>query len=333
MKFYKIFNNGGNKMAVKKVYYYKASIKDNNTNELLHNNFKEIFDEIIADNILVEEEDGVTSIILDEGKSINGHRVDRITMDIISNDDNYFFTRIARSKDTKETFIRNIETNELEEVLDPQERAYKTLDICTYCLLDYHNGVVAYMEGQSAANISKFKLFIDNFSHGKYEMIIDNIASTESVRALLSPGSILNKINYEFRVPRVEILNGLGLSPKAIDALSDTDLTEAKLILKNDPRKPLSKVQNVINDIVDIFKSENQCGNHVSLVGKTPNTATQEYTYQYKNYSSSIDIPTTKIINGITVVLSIEEMAREAYQRIMSAYCSSKEHLENLANL
>ena len=320
-------------MAVKKVYYYKASIKDKNNNELLQNNFKEIFDEIIANNTLIEDEVGVNSFILDEGKSVNGHRVDRITMDIIRNEDDYFFTRIARSKDTKETLIRNIETNEIEEVLDPQERAYKTLDICTYCLLDYNNGVIAYMEGQSAANINKFKLFIDNFSHGRYEMIIDNIASTESVRALLSPGSVLNKINYEFRLPRVEILRGLGLSPQIIDALSDTDLTEAKLILKNEPRKPLSKVQHVIENIVNVFRSENQYGNNVSLVGKTPNTATQEYSYQYKNYSSSIDIPTTKIYNGITVVLTIEEMAEEAYQRIRAAYCSSREHLENLANL
>ena len=324
---------GERTVAIKKVYYYKASIKDKTTNELLQNNFKEIFDEIIANNTLIEDKGVFDSFILDKGKSVNGHRVDRITMDIIKNENDYFFTRIARSKDTKETLIRNIQTNEIEEVLDPQERAYKTLDICTYCLLDYNNGIIAYMEGQSAANINKLKLFIDNFSRGKYEMIIENISSTESVMALLSPGSILNKINYEFRVPRVEILKGLGLTDKAIDALSDTDLTEAKLILKNDPRKPLSKVQSVIENVVNVFRHESQYVNNVSLVGKTPNTATQEYSYQYKNYSSSIDIQTTKIFNGIAVVLSIEEMAEEAYQRIRAAYCTSKEHLENLANL
>lgn len=317
-------------MAIKKIYYYKIGILDKISNDKLDNNYKDLFDMVFGQYRL---DDGkYNPIILNQGEMVAGQRIDRITMDIISNDINYLFARVSRSKDNKESLIRNINTNEIEEVLNPDELTYKTLEAYTYFILDYTKGILAFVEGLQAPNVYCLANIIKNH-YDSHEMIIENIASRETVRALLQPGSVVSKINYDFRVPNPAILKGIGLSERTIDILTDADVTMAKLTIKNDPRKNITADNNIISILIKELRNSNRDDNKVTVVGKTKSSSLQEYGFEVKNYMTPIDIPTSRILDGQVIQLNLNEIADEYFTRMRSAYIGSIGVIQNLANL
>ncbi|NMF04361.1 hypothetical protein ACUH7Y_24860 [Clostridium beijerinckii] len=317
-------------MAIRKAYYYKINLINRINRASVNNNYKDIFDNIL--NGYLNNQNRYESIVLKEGELSDGQIIDRITLDIISNDRQYIFARVSKSKDNKENLIRNMATNEITEVLQPDELGFKTLETYTYFLLDYTIGVLSYIEGQKAASINEIKkIFGEN---DQYEMSIENIASTETIRALLTEGSTISKIYYDFRIPNPEILNGLGLPPRAVLALGDTAVTNARLIIKNDPRKDLTKDINVVRRLIESLRpDDNGDDAKATVIGKTPGTTQQEYGFELKNYSTPVDIPSTRVVEGEIVVLTLQELSEQYFARMRAAYVGSIETIRNLANL
>lgn len=313
-------------MAIKKAYYYNVKILDKITGIRTDNNYKNIFDDelnnYLNDNIY-------SPVILSEGEIVGGQRIDRITMDIISNDTNYLFARVSKSKDNKDNLIRNINTNEIQEVLAPGEISYKTLEAYTYFILDYTIGILSFIEGLQAPGVNCLKNIMDT----NKEIIIENIASEDTIRALVQPGSVLSKIHYDFRVPTPEILRGLGISERTIDILTDTDVTMAKLTIKNEPRRNLTNNFGIIGELVDELRNLNVNDNKVTLEGKTQNSTLQEYSYEVKNFMTPVDIPTSRTFDGEIVQLTLREIANEYFIRMRAAYIANIGVIRNLANL
>ncbi|MPN31163.1 hypothetical protein SDC9_178637 [bioreactor metagenome] len=165
------------------------------------------------------------------------------------------------------------------------------------------------------------------------EIIIENIASEDTVRALVQPGSVLSKIHYDFRVPTPEILRGLGISERTIDILTDTDVTMAKLTIKNEPRRNLTNNFGIIGELVDELRNLNVNDNKVTLEGKTQNSTLQEYSYEVKNFMTPVDIPTSRTFDGEIVQLTLREIANEYFIRMRAAYIANIGVIRNLANL
>lgn len=130
-------------MAIRKAYYYKINLINKVTRECNSNNYKNIFDGVLNEYVINNTE--YNSIVLKEGEVSDGQIIDRITLDIISNDQQYLFARVSKSKDNKENLIRNTETNEIMEILTPDELGFKTIETYTYFLLDYTVGVLSYI--------------------------------------------------------------------------------------------------------------------------------------------------------------------------------------------
>jgi len=314
-------------MAVRRVYYYKISIFDRYVNNDETINAHTIFNEIFTTNCV--NINGFDSLTLDVGE----HNVDRITMDILHRDGNYLFARVGKTKDINEALIRDIRTNEINTVVDVADNENKKLEIFTYFLLDYTTGVLAFIEGQAAPNVSNLTNIIYRYNDG-YLMNIENIVSNETVRTLLTPGSIISKLNYNFRVPAPEILEGLHLPRELIDVLTDADLTQARLVLRNDNRKHLTSEPTLIERLIDVVqRNPLDDGDEISLVGRTVNSSLQEFSFDIQNYSTTVDIPTTRVLDGVISTLTLEDVAEEAFVRMRSAYTTQKDNILNLGNI
>lgn len=315
-------------MAVRRAHYYKIGLINRVDGEILSDHYKNLIDNALE---LYLDGNNYFSIVLNNGELQDGQIIDRVTLDIISNDEQYLFARLSKSKDNKENLIRNMETNEIEELLDQDEIGIKTLETYTYLLLDYTLGVLSYIEGQQAASIHEIKkLFTEN---DQFEIDIQNIASTETVRALLSEGSTVARICYDFRVPTPEVLNGLGLPPRVIDVFGDTAITNARLILKNEPRRDIARGVELVSRLINSIRPVNETEPKATLIGKTPGTTQQEYGFELKNYSTPIDIPATRIEDGEIIVLNVHELSEEYFVRMRAAYIASIDTIRNLANI
>ena len=210
--------------------------------------------------------------------------------------------------------------------------AYKTLEAYTYFILDYNRGILSFVEGLQAPNVNCLNNIISNI-YGTHKLIIDNIASTDTVRALLQPGSVVNRINYDFRVPHPRVLRGLGLSERTIDLLTDSDVTMAKLTIRNLPRKGITGNLQVIEGLIDELREVNTEENKVTLIGRTRNSSQQEYGFEMKNYMTPIDIPTSRISEGEIIQLTLNEIADEYFARMRAAYIGNIETIQDLANM
>jgi len=159
-------------------------------------------------------------------------------------------------------------------------------------------------------------------------MIINimQIVDPERVDSLLKPGAVLSSIEYSFPIPSVEILRELKLSEFQIAALSETNAATGHLVIKAQPRMPLSKTREIISGVVEAFKGSAQ-EKQTLLRGKELNGKTQPYRFGDDYVTYQITLPTAKTESGNSIPLSIEEMVLAAREVIITTYKNNRSDL------
>lgn len=311
-------------MANKKVYYYTACIKEIATNRDVTNNMRDIFNRIF--NGVCVNNNGIRTMTLCQAKEC-------ISLDILFESENYLFARVGKAKDPSDAVIRDNATKRYEYVLTGEELENKTLEICTYFLLDYKCGIVGFILGKAAPSVQSL-INIVNENDENHFMSIENIASPESIRRLMTPGATIGKIKYTFRVPDVDILRELGLTREQIVALGETDVHEIDLTIRNKPWRNLTSDTGVIQKVIDSFAVLPELiKDSVSITGKTRNSSLQPYKYDEQDIVYSIDVPVEKFEDGLKRKLTVDEVADEVLHKLRSIYIENKPHLLRFANL
>lgn len=309
-------------MATKKAYYYIATINEVATNRDVTVSIKTIFENVFQHKCV--ENNGIKTMMLSEGK---------VSLDILFNTDLYLFARVGRKKDSSDAIIRDNQTKKYEYVLAGEDLLNKTLEICTYFLLDYTTGVVGFIIGKAAPSVQSL-INIVNENYDEYIMKVDNIVSPESVRALMNPGSSIGKIKYKFRVPNVDILKHVGLDREQITSLYNTDIYEVELVIKNQPRRNITEDDNKISDIINKFAALPQAiKDTLAIHGKTRNSSSQDYSFDENEIVYSIDVPADKTVEGQKITLTVDEVANEIFIRLRNIYNENKSALLSFANL
>lgn len=310
-------------MAIRKVHYYTVEIRNVNGGRVLTlEEVRDLLNGIFNENC-IDEDNGIRHLAINPNANI----LDRTTMDIISNDENFLFGRVGKFKDPSASLVRNIQTYEVSSVGDNQ----RFLEIYTYFIMDYQHGIIGYINGQSAPSVYLLQEIV-KLNNANYEMTLGNIVSGETVRALVTPGSTLGKINYSYRVPDIRVLTYLGLDRNTVDYLSDTDYQTVEISIKNANRHSLTGNINIIRNLVDSF-SRNGLIDKKSFKGKVPNTSTQNYRFELENYSTSIDIPTSRVENGELVQYTLDEIAEQVIARLRATYIANINHILIFANI
>ncbi|SKA89783.1 hypothetical protein SAMN05428976_11358 [Clostridium sp. USBA 49] len=308
-------------MSQKVVYYYSISIRDSLTNVEV-DNIKKVFDVIFKENCVNNNE--IRTLSLGNGE---------VTLDILLEDENYLFGRVGKETEFYNILKRNKETLKYEYVLNGDDVNNSSLEICTYFLLDYTTGIVGFIFGKTAPNVNSLVNIVSEHSE-KYTMNIIRIASEESVRALLRPGSYLSKISYAFRVPNVEILEKVGLTRTQLASLANAEIFEAELIIKNRRRKPITDDQAVLENIVNTFsKLPDQIKNSLRFSGKTPNSLSKDYKFEEQDISFHIDIDEYKIENGNKIKLEADEVAAKVLHKLRGLYTEHRTDIMRYAGL
>lgn len=314
-------------MPKRKVYYYSINLREVSSNLNENNKIKEIFEKIF--NLNCTENDGIKNLILNSREDEN-----HSTMDILFNDENYLFARVGKEKDIRDAVIRDKNTNAFEYVLDTTEVKDKTLEICTYFLLDYNNGLVGFIFGQSAPKVNSLVNIVNNYTE-EYNMTIENIVGFQSVRLLLNPGSSVKKVNYTFKIPSPEVLSYIGLNPDSVDILGDSDIKEIQLSIKNTTRKNITGDPTIIEKLIKEFEKIVKKPNieKLTFTGKTPNVANQDFNFDTQNLSYGVSISTTKVVDGKTQLLTNKDLTEEVLHKLRASYIENKSHLVQMANI
>lgn len=304
----------------KTVYYYGITITNLVDNSDATSNIKKIFDDVFKNNCIG---DG-NSLALARGEQ-------KITMDIIKNNDNYLFARVGKIKSNADMQFRNLTTGERKDVLTDEEAEQIGIEICTYFLLDYTVGIVGFILGQSAPGVNALVNLVNDYSE-QYNMSITSIVSNDSVRALLNPGAKISKINYSFLIPDPAILSEIGLDRKVIMEMDNLRQKEVYLTIKCKERKPLFEGIDKIERVIKQLKNKNENVEKLSVTGKTETSSSKNYTFAEELLSFNISFPIQQNDDGVITNSTPEQLANEVYIKMAQVYQENRENLVMLAN-
>ncbi|MVO71752.1 hypothetical protein GOD95_09900 [Paeniclostridium sordellii] len=311
-------------MATKKVIYYSFNIRDNIRGiNLNSDDAKNLIKETI--NRIGELENNITQLVLD--KESLKHRAN---IDIFHNDDDYLFGRVGKLKDGKDSLIRDINTLEANS-LNPGED--KMLEIYTYFLLDYNNGIVGYVQNKSSHKPYIVQNII-NSNHENYTMDLRNVVSGETVRALMKPGSKLGKIEYSFAVPDPRILAEIGMSRESAAELAEEGAVNVNISITNskNSRNPLTRNAEIIQRLIGSFQTNNNISGK-KFRGTPGGEKTQTFKFELENFNTPIDVQPTRVDEDSVVDLTLDELANEFFVRMRTSYTNNRRDILRFAGI
>lgn len=313
-------------MAKKNVYFYKVTLKEIISNQDVTNNIKAVFSNIFNVYTTPINKGNVKSMTLH-------HSGEEISLDILIDNNNLCFARVGKKKDPAYNVIRNNATKYYDYVLTSAELVIKTLEACTYFLINYKTGLIGFIKGNDAPSVSVLVGIVNEYD-SNYIMSIDNILNPESATKLVVPGAILSKIKYTFRTPNVEALVALGLNQEQVTKLGLMNICEVQLIIKSDPYKNLSKKTNNIKELVNsLMQLPKRLRESFLLIGRTPNTSSKPYGFKEENLYYSIEIPNDKIIDGKKTKFTPDEIANDIFAKLKLLYDRNIGELMCMANI
>lgn len=308
------------KRQEKTVYYYGITITNLVDNSDATSKIKQIFDNVFTNNCI------------GDGKSIALDRAEqKVTMDIIINNDNYLFARVGKIKSNADMQFRNLETGERKDVLSDEEAEQMGIEICTYFLLDYTCGIVGFILGQSVPGVNILVKLVNDHCDD-YNMSITSIMSNDSVSTLLKPGSRINKINYSFLIPNPEILAEIGLDRSVIMEMDGLRQKEVYLTVKCEERKPLFEGQEKIDRVLKCLRIKKDNVKRLSVTGKTPSSSSKNYSFAEEMLSFNISFPIQQSENGVISNSTPDQLAAEVYTKMAQVYQENRDNLVMLAN-
>ena len=218
----------------------------------------------------------------------------QVTLDILQDTENFLFARVGKQTEYYNIVRRDKSTMKSELAIDTSN-SNQVLEVCTYFLLDYTNGIVGFIFGKSAPTPNALISIITDYDKENF-MSIARIASPESVRALLKPGSTLKKVKYIMRTPNIEILEHLKIRDSLKAKMIQMEKQEIEIIIKNNNKSVFSTLEETREFIEDIFSSDEK--EDISLIGNSGKSRQKEFKFLEQDISYPIEIKEYELIPG-----------------------------------
>lgn len=292
-------------MGTRNVYYYSLDLRTVRGNIDCTSNIKKVFDDIFNAN--AKNVDGIRTLSLQNEK---------ITLDILKNNDEFLFARVGKETEHYNIVKRNKTTKKPEVVLATSETD-KILEVCTYFLLDYRKGIVGFIFGKAAPTPNAIVSIITDYSD-KYTLSIDRISSPESVRALLKPGSTIKKVKYTVRTPNIEIIDSLNIKPKLKAKMINMPKQEIQILIKNGNKSMFDSIEEMQEFIEEIFSANER--EDIVLYGNSGGGRQKEFKFLQQDISYSIDIKDYEMVGSEKKRLENEDIHQNVYNNLKALY-------------
>jgi len=324
-------------MTKKVLRCYELNVKKNNI-VCKKENFKNLV------NIIFDPSQNKQAITLVNGNGFikySSEKGDSFSLELlkpvksIPTDDDYMFFRIGKQKDMQDVLKRNKATLLGEGVLDDKQQKIYELEVCTYILVDLRKGIILEMYGQYAPTIKILTLIInadlekiDDFNNLRTHILFKNIMTEKMIETFKTTGNKLGKIGYTYSIPSANNLEKLGLGIKQIQALNLMGELELEFIIRNKPRIPLTRSNEIIKSVVDSFK---ECTQNIKetlfFEGSTKANSSQKFTFSEEEVTYNLDISYYRNEDNLKIPLSLEEIEQQVYEKIKSKYESNRDDI------
>lgn len=210
-------------------------------------------------------------LILEKGNN-------QVTLEVLSEDDDYLFARLGKMQDIKTVHLRNKKTL----VASPIHKAIdQEIEIFTYLILNKQNMIISYITESGAPHIKKLEQIGSRYIKGKYGISVTPIMVHDAIDILKNKKTI-SKVDYKVSLPSDVLLNKDNLDIPVDDMIALKDLKSATLQITLTGRKNKNIVENIKENVEKLVENikKNKYGKaeQISMNAKNDN----EYTHTYK---------------------------------------------------
>ncbi|SCL85258.1 hypothetical protein [Sporanaerobacter sp. PP17-6a] len=312
-------------MSKKKIYYYCVKLySDVTKKEISYKKIKVIFNKIFDS--YSKQNKNIRSLSLNQSEI-------SITMDILENNENYLFGRIGKVKDNSSMQIREYGTLSSDEVLSRKDTMKKGVELCSYFIYNYEDGILGYVKSQSVPDAYIFNN-ITKYSK-KYYTEINPIPNPSAYKKLFKDGSILSRITFTVPVPDTQVLRDkemLGLDREQIRILEQTNTKYITLIVKNENRRFLTNVKEDIINIIKSFLRKEKEYKDIKITGSGNDFNSRDFDLKEQVFYYNIDVKDYDTENHQKIALDIERKGKIYKEVLKESYENNKDDLLILTN-
>lgn len=309
-------------MAVKKVYFFKVSLFDENNSVRDYKEIKELIGEIVE----VFSHDQEKYKTLDLTEDVYEH----VIFDIYEYKQNRLFGRLSKQRPSNSMVRRNYKNLKKEDIqLNDREFG---IEQYTYGCLDYDLGVFSIVSASGAPTEKAFeKVFQKYASNLRVELVpIPNPNSIEKLYA--SDTSEISSLEITIPLPSLENMQQLfgWENDDLLKILGERNLV-AKVQIKSPQRKSyITHSGKETKGLIDKILERKEAYFGAKLKAKTSRTNMREYDFFEQYFSYSIDIVNYRIENYERMYYSVDELMEIYRNNIFQAFLENKKIIKEV---
>lgn len=315
-------------MATRKVYFYKASLFDEEKKELKVDQLKSKIIAIIQKN--GHENKGHYSINvsspIDDLHSI---------LDVFSYKENKFFCRLNKQKLNSSFLKREYNTYKNADVLPSGTEKQNGIELYTFAILEYNTGIISIVSAQGAPGIDALGNLFELYEPS-YRLDVLPIMNENGIELLYRDRSPeISKIEVEVPLPNANVLEHIfGWSEDELfQTLCERSL-HLNVVVKGEPRSR-SPIIFGKDEAQNIIKKMKQCLSRYDkarVIGKIENKKAQDYNFFEENFSYPIDVVAYHIEGHERKYYSPDEFIEIYQKELVAAYKANEKILRTIAN-
>ena len=313
-------------MAVKKVYFYKATINGSNNDEIPVSQYKEI----------------LVNIIERYAISNNGYRTINLTpeqepmhivWDIFEYNHSRLFGRLSKQKLSSSVIQRDYKTFEKSDILPVDEQQSRGIEQYTFGSFDYETGIFSIVSSKGAPNekviCNLFMLYNLNYSMDLIpipnERGIDTIYRGENTE--------ITRLEVELPLPNAGVLANLfgWNEDEVVNAMMERNLT-AGIVVKPQNRQSITIDSDESMNLIDKIRHNLELYKKAKMKAKSRNLKLRDYNFYEENFSYNVDIPEYHIINYERIYYTVDQLVDIYKQNIVQAFHENRSILIEIAN-
>lgn len=252
--------------------------------------------------------------------------------DIFEYKGNKLFMRVSSQKPSGGYLRRNYITNVPAGILGTLSEDKEGIEVYTYALLDYENGIFSIVNQKSAPNHRIINDFLSKYNTDYYMKFkpIPNPDGISRIYEAVEPK--ISQVEIEVPVPSSEVLEQLfGWSAKDILDVQGHGLKATMKLSKMD-HTVITDTDEESRGLIDCIKSKIKDYTKAKVRGKATGLKTSDYNFFDENFSYPIEIPSYHVVSGEKHYYSANDLISIYQQHLQMAYNTNKELLKAISN-
>jgi len=311
-------------MAIKKIYFFKVTLRDKDGNDVDYKKLKSLLINIIDSNAFERENFKAIDLTVED-------EYRHIIWDVFEYKNSRLFGRLSKQRPSNSILKRDYKTMAKENIGNGDELA-GGIEQYTYGSLDYETGIFSLVGALGAPNEKALSNAFWKYNRN-YQIELVPVPNAQAIRNVYEgENSEITRVEIDVPLPDTGILQNVFKwdDKELLNAVEDRNL-HAAIVLR-----PLSRKGKITIDsdetrgLLDCIMKSKGGYNRARVKAKTKTMSLREYDLFEQNFSYPIDIAVYHMVENKRKYFTVDELADIFKQNLVYSFETNRKLLKLL---